>query len=94
MHFVFLCVASGVRQKDDTCKHASERAKRRHARPHELDSDSDDQDEGKEEVENTFPDEENASNRVGDVAPADDDPQILVNDITEKSSWLEVTAYC
>ncbi|XP_074525821.1 histone-lysine N-methyltransferase SETD1B-A-like [Halichoeres trimaculatus] len=67
---------AGVRQKDDTCTPASERPKRRHARPHELDSEDEDEDEGKEE-ENTSQDEERTSNSVEDVEPSDDDePQI------------------
>lgn len=67
-----------VKQGDDVFKPAPERAKRRHARPHELDSDDDDDDEGKEE-ENTLQDEETVSGKVQAVAPADEHPQILVN---------------
>lgn len=59
-----------VKQGDDIATPASERAKRRHARPHELDSD-DDADGGKED--NTLQDEVEA------IVPVDDDPHILVN---------------
>ncbi|XP_049434823.1 histone-lysine N-methyltransferase SETD1B-A-like isoform X3 [Epinephelus fuscoguttatus] len=63
--------SSDVKQKDDTVR--LERAKRRHARPHELDSDDD---EGKEE-DNTLQDEETTSDKVETIVPADDDIQIL-----------------
>ena len=53
----------------------SQRPKRRHARPHELDSDDD---EGKEE-DNTHQDEEIVSDKVDPVVLIDDDLQILVN---------------
>ena len=56
-------------------KPSSERAKRRHARPHELDSDNDD--EGKEE-DKTLQDEETVSDKGEAIVQADDYPQILV----------------
>ncbi len=72
-----LHVVLDVKQGDDIARPASERAKRRHARPHELDSD-DDGDGGKEE-DNTLRDEEAISDKVEPVVPVDDDPHILVN---------------
>ncbi|XP_059192383.1 histone-lysine N-methyltransferase SETD1B-A-like [Centropristis striata] len=70
--------SSDVKQGDDKVTPVSERAKRRHARPHELDSEDDGDDEGKEEA-NTLQDEEIASDKVEDVVPVCDDPQILRN---------------
>ncbi|XP_054466087.1 histone-lysine N-methyltransferase SETD1B-A-like [Anoplopoma fimbria] len=64
---------SDVKQGDDKVRSASERAKRRHARPHELDSDNDD--EGKDE-DNTLQDEETTSDKVEAIVPFDD-PQNL-----------------
>ncbi|KAI3372377.1 hypothetical protein L3Q82_022872, partial [Scortum barcoo] len=64
-----------VQRKDDTVRPAAERAKRRHARPHELDSD-DDGDGGKEE-DNTLRDEGVISDKVEATAPVEDRPQIL-----------------
>lgn len=61
-------------KEDDTLTPASERVKRRHARPHELESD----DEGKEE-DNTLQDEEKISDNVEAIVQVDDDPEILVN---------------
>lgn len=67
--------ALDVKQGDDIMGGASERPKRRHARPHELDSDDD---EGKEE-DDTHQDEEIISDNVDPIMPVDDDLQILVN---------------
>ncbi|XP_044053095.1 histone-lysine N-methyltransferase SETD1B-A-like isoform X2 [Siniperca chuatsi] len=61
-----------VKQADDIFRPTSERAKRRHARPHELDSD----DEGNEE-DNTLQDEGTISDKVETIVPVDNDPQIL-----------------
>ncbi|XP_027133714.1 histone-lysine N-methyltransferase SETD1B-A [Larimichthys crocea] len=69
--------SSDVKQGDDVFKPAPERAKRRHARPHELDSDDDDDDDEGKEEENTLQDEETVSGKVQAVAPADEHPQIL-----------------
>lgn len=63
-----------MKQGDDTIR--SERAKRRHARPHELDSDDDD-DEGKQE-DNTLKNKETTSDKAKAIVPVDDGPQILV----------------
>ncbi|KAM6943973.1 histone-lysine N-methyltransferase SETD1B-A-like [Lycodopsis pacificus] len=63
--------SSDVNQGEDKVRPASERAKRRHARPHELDSDHDD--EGKDE-DNTLQDEETTSEKV---EPVDDEHQNL-----------------
>uniref|UniRef100_A0A8C2W926 [Histone H3]-lysine(4) N-trimethyltransferase n=1 Tax=Cyclopterus lumpus TaxID=8103 RepID=A0A8C2W926_CYCLU len=65
-----------VKQGDDRVRPASERAKRRHARPHGLDSDTDD--EGKDE-DNTLQDDETTSDKVEAIVPVDEDPQNLVN---------------
>ncbi|XP_044222898.1 histone-lysine N-methyltransferase SETD1B-A-like isoform X2 [Thunnus albacares] len=62
-----------VKQGDDIMGLESQRPKRRHARPHELDSDDD---EGKEE-DNTHQDEEIVSDKVDPVVLIDDDLQIL-----------------
>lgn len=59
-----------VKQGDDTFR--PDRAKRRHARPHELDSDDDD--EGNENALQT----EETSDKVGAGLPASDAPQISV----------------
>lgn len=66
-----------MKQGEDKGSLASERAKRRHARPHELESDDDDE-EGKDE-DNTLQDEETTSDKLEAVVPVHDDPQILVN---------------
>ncbi|XP_041642937.1 histone-lysine N-methyltransferase SETD1B-A-like [Cheilinus undulatus] len=69
---------SEVKQREDTCKPASERAKRRHARPHELDSDDDDGNEKKLE-ESKLQSEEGTSEKVEDrLLPVHDDLQILI----------------
>lgn len=62
-----------VKQGDDTFR--PERAKRRHARPHELDSDDDDDDD--EGNENALQAEE-TSDKVEASLPAYDAPQISV----------------
>ncbi|XP_033947206.1 histone-lysine N-methyltransferase SETD1B-A-like [Pseudochaenichthys georgianus] len=67
--------SSDVKQGEDKGSLASERAKRRHARPHELESDDDDE-EGKDE-DNTLQDEETTSDKLEAVVPVHDDPQIL-----------------
>ncbi|XP_042343720.1 histone-lysine N-methyltransferase SETD1B-A-like [Plectropomus leopardus] len=64
--------SSDVKQGDD--KMTPERAKRRHARPHELDSDEDD-DEGREE-DNAPQEEEITSDKVEAIVTVDQ-PQIL-----------------
>uniref|UniRef100_UPI0037E801B2 histone-lysine N-methyltransferase SETD1B-like n=1 Tax=Semicossyphus pulcher TaxID=241346 RepID=UPI0037E801B2 len=70
-------VVLDVKQRGDICGPASEGAKRRHARPHALDSDDeDDAGYGKEE-ENTLQEKETISDGVEAVVPDDDDPQIL-----------------
>ncbi len=66
-----------MKQSDDIIRPAPERAKRRHARPHVLDSDDDEDDEKKEE-DKALQDEETMSDKVEAIVPADDDPQILV----------------
>ncbi|XP_034396703.1 histone-lysine N-methyltransferase SETD1B-A-like [Cyclopterus lumpus] len=66
--------SSDVKQGDDRVRPASERAKRRHARPHGLDSDTDD--EGKDE-DNTLQDDETTSDKVEAIVPVDEDPQNL-----------------
>lgn len=68
-------IALDVKQGDDIMEPASQRPKRRHGRPHVLDSD---EDEGKEE-DNTHQDEEIISEKVDLIAPVDDDLQILVD---------------
>lgn len=70
-----------VKQGDERFRPASERAKRRHARPHELDSDDDDDeddDDAEKEEDNTLQGEEAISDKVEATLPIDDDPQILV----------------
>ncbi|XP_037632594.1 histone-lysine N-methyltransferase SETD1B-like isoform X2 [Sebastes umbrosus] len=66
--------SSDVKQGDDK---ASERAKRRHARPHALDSDDDDDDDEGREEDSTLQDEETTSDKVEAIVPVDDDLQIL-----------------
>lgn len=65
---------------DDTVMAASERPKRRHARPHELDSDEDEDggndDEGKEE--DTTLEEEIIPDKVETLVPDNNAPQMLV----------------
>ncbi|CAK6950310.1 histone-lysine N-methyltransferase SETD1B-A-like [Scomber scombrus] len=65
--------ALDVKQGDVIMEPASQRPKRRHGRPHVLDSD---EDEGKEE-DNTHQDKEITSEKVDLIAPVDDDLQIL-----------------
>ncbi|KAM7416241.1 hypothetical protein PAMA_018355 [Pampus argenteus] len=67
--------ASDVKQGDDTMGPASERPKRRHARPHELDSDNDEE----KEEDNTHQDEEVISDpiKADPILPVDDDLKIL-----------------
>eukprot|EP00064_Thunnus_orientalis_P006597 superscaffoldBa00000694_g6615 len=65
--------ALDVKQGDDIMGLESQRPKRRHARPHELDSDDD---EGKEE-DNAHQDEEIVSDKIDPVVLIDDDLQIL-----------------
>ncbi|XP_068461091.1 histone-lysine N-methyltransferase SETD1B-like [Clinocottus analis] len=66
--------SSDVKQGDDRVRPEPERAKRRHARPHGLDSDNDD--EGKDE-DNTLQDDEITSDKVEAIVPVDEDPQNL-----------------
>ncbi|XP_068559706.1 histone-lysine N-methyltransferase SETD1B-A-like [Cebidichthys violaceus] len=66
--------SSDVKQGEDKVRPASERAKRRHARPHELDSDNDDE---RKDEDNTLQDEETTSDKVEAIVPVDGDPQIL-----------------
>ncbi|XP_045889679.1 histone-lysine N-methyltransferase SETD1B-like isoform X1 [Micropterus dolomieu] len=75
---------SDVKQGDDIFKPASDRAKRRHARPHVLDSDDeddddDDDDEGNKE-DNTLQDEGKMSDKVKTIVPVDNDPQKILCD--------------
>ncbi|XP_035513613.1 histone-lysine N-methyltransferase SETD1B-A-like [Morone saxatilis] len=64
--------SADVKQGDDTF-----RAKRRHARPHELESDDNDDDEDRKEEDNTLKDEETISDKVEVFVPVDEEPQIL-----------------
>lgn len=64
------------KQEDDT-RPASERPKRRHARPHELDSDDDDDEE--KEAENQIQDEETIPDKAEDIVPDDNEPHNMVN---------------
>lgn len=72
MLFLFTATLD-VKQGDDTMGTVSQRTKRRHARPHVLDSDDD---EGKEE-NNTHKDEELILNEAVLTVLVDDD--LLVN---------------
>lgn len=58
---------------------ASERPKRRHARPHVLDSDDDDNEE--KESENQIQDEETIPDKAEDIVPDDNAPHKMVNRI-------------
>lgn len=84
MFFSFF-VVSDVKQGDDLFRPAAERAKRRHARPHALESDDDDEndDEGGEK-DNTLQDEETVSDRVEATVPVNEAPEILVNSFFKK----------
>lgn len=72
-----------VNQGDDLFRPAAERAKRRHARPHVLESDDDDDndDEGREK-DNRL--EETVSDKVEAAVPVNEAPQILVNSFFKK----------
>lgn len=71
---------------------ASERAKRRHARPHELDSDNDD--ERKDEDKDPR-DKETASDKREPVVLVDDEPQNLVNrDFQRKKTCTNKADMC
>lgn len=62
-----------MQQEDNIEKSAAEGAKRRHARPLELDSDDEDEEEDK-----THHDSNQTSEQVDVIKPAED-PQIMVN---------------
>ncbi|KAF3851063.1 hypothetical protein F7725_012835 [Dissostichus mawsoni] len=81
--------SSDVKQGEDKGSLASERAKRRHARPHELESDNDD--EGKDE-DNTLQDEETTSDKLEAVVPVHDDPQILTSSESSSSEDSEFSS--
>ncbi|XP_026176870.1 histone-lysine N-methyltransferase SETD1B-like [Mastacembelus armatus] len=67
------------KQQDDTVKTGSERPKRRHARPHELDSDDSDDDKEEDNViQNKTKDQnELMPDKVETVEPYEDAPQVL-----------------
>lgn len=65
---------------------ASERGKRRHARPLDLDSDDDDGDAGKEDK--ILQDEEAIPDKVKAFVLDEDEPHILVNEETEKKKEI------
>lgn len=71
-----------MKKVDAMVRTSSERAKRRHARPLDLDSDDDDGEDGEER--NTLQDKEMTPNKVKVLVPEEDEPQILVNEETEK----------
>lgn len=84
MFFSFF-VVSDVKQGDDLFRPAAERAKRRHARPHALESDDDvDNDDEGGEKDNTLQDEETVSDRVEATVPVNEAPEILVNSFFKK----------
>ncbi|KAM8885096.1 histone-lysine N-methyltransferase SETD1B-A-like [Spinachia spinachia] len=64
--------SSEVKQVDGKVTAASERAKRRHARPHELESDIDDE---RKDEDNDPRDEETTSDNREPIVPTVDDPQ-------------------
>lgn len=67
-----------MKEGDDKVTSASERPKRRHARPHELDSDdNDDDDDGK--VDSTPLDEETIPDKSETQVPDSNAPQLQVN---------------
>ncbi|XP_062418405.1 histone-lysine N-methyltransferase SETD1B-A-like [Pungitius pungitius] len=69
--------SSEVKRGDDKVKAASERAKRRHARPHELESDNDDE---RKDQDKDPRDEETTADTGKAVVPVDDDPQNMDDD--------------
>lgn len=84
MFFSFF-VVSDVKQGDDLFRPAAERAKRRHARPHALESDDDvDNDDEGGEKDNTLQDEETVSDKVEATVPVNEAPEILVNSFFKK----------
>ncbi|XP_030592728.1 histone-lysine N-methyltransferase SETD1B-A-like isoform X2 [Archocentrus centrarchus] len=64
-----------VKKGDDIVRTSSERAKRRHARPLDLDSDDDNGEDG--EDDNTLQDNEMIPDKVKVFVPEEDEPQIL-----------------
>lgn len=66
---------------------ASERGKRRHARPLDLDSDDDDDGDAGEE-DKILQDEEAIPDKVKDFVLDEDEPHILVNEETEKKKEI------
>ncbi|XP_071340239.1 histone-lysine N-methyltransferase SETD1B-A-like [Trachinotus anak] len=77
---------SDVKQGDDTVRSASERPKRRHARPHELDSDDDDDDVEGKETDNPIQDEEMISDKSEAIVPDDGAPKNLCDRDHEEDS--------
>lgn len=74
-----------MKKGDDILRAASERGKRRHARPLDLDSD-DDGDAGKEDK--ILQDEEAIPDKVKAFVLDEDEPHILVNEETEKKKEI------
>jgi len=89
---VLLSFREGVKQGDDRVRPASQRAKRRHARPHGLESDTDD--DGKD-GDNILQDDDATSDKVEAIVPVDEDPQNLVNmDFDPKEARSLETVTC
>ncbi|KAM9360692.1 histone-lysine N-methyltransferase SETD1B-A-like [Symphorus nematophorus] len=84
--------SADVKLGEDTFRPASERTKRRHARPHALDSDDDEDEDQEKEEDDKLQDEETISDKVENaILPADDDLQILCDrdDLEDDVNHLE-----
>lgn len=76
-----------MKKGDDIVRAASERGKRRHARPLDLDSDDDDDGDAGEE-DKILQDEEAIPDKVKAFVLDEDEPHILVNEATEKKKEI------
>lgn len=76
-----------MKKGDDIVRAASERGKRRHARPLDLDSDDDDDGDAGEE-DKILQDEEAIPDKVKAFVLDEDEPHILVNEETEKKTEI------
>lgn len=76
-----------MKKGDDIVRAASERGKRRHARPLDLDSDDDDDGDAGEE-DKILQDEEAIPDKVKAFVLDEDEPHILVNEETEKKKEI------
>lgn len=77
-----------MKKGDDIVRAASERGKRRHARPLDLDSDDDDDDGDAGKEDKILQDEEAIPDKVKAFVLDEDEPHILVNEETEKKKEI------